>query len=61
MNAAHAVEREALTRGHAMLLLSAQKHAAEFYLRQGFIIVGDDYMEAGIAHVAMQKKLGSAD
>ena len=56
-----AAEREALTRGHGVMHLSAQKHAAGFYLRHGFVIVGDDYMEAGIAHVAMQKKLGSAD
>ena len=54
-------EREALTRGHGVMHLSAQKHAAGFYLRHGFEIVGDDYMEAGIAHVAMQKKLGSTD
>lgn len=56
-----AAEREALTRGHRVMRLSAQKHAAGFYLRHGYVIVGDDYMEAGIAHVAMQKKLGSAD
>ena len=56
-----AAEREALTRGHGLMNLSAQKHAAGFYLRHGFVSVGDDFMEAGIAHVAMQKKLGLAD
>lgn len=56
-----AAEREALARGHRVMRLSAQKQAAGFYLRHGYAIVGDDYMEAGIAHVAMQKKLGAAD
>ena len=50
---------EAQTRGHDVIRLSAQSHAAGFYLRHGFVIVGDDYMEAGIAHVAMQKKLAA--
>lgn len=52
-----AVEREARKRGASMLQISAQKQAAGFYLKHGFIIVGDDFMEAGIAHVAMQKHL----
>ena len=56
-----AAQSEALTRGHTLMHLSAQKHAAGFYLRHGFLAVGDEYMEAGIAHVAMQKKLGSTD
>jgi predicted GNAT family N-acyltransferase len=56
-----AAEREALTRGHRVMRLSAQKQAAGFYLRHGYAVVGDDYMEAGIAHVAMQKNLGAAD
>lgn len=52
-----AAEREARKRGASMLQISAQKQAAGFYLKHGFIIVGDDFMEAGIAHVAMQKHL----
>lgn len=44
-------------RGHAMLQLSAQTHAAGFYTRAGFITVGAEYEEAGIPHVAMQKDL----
>jgi len=56
-----AAEREALARGHHLMNLSAQKHAAGFYLRHGFVSMGDDFMEAGIAHVRMQKKLGLAN
>jgi len=52
-----AAQREARKLGFNTMHLSAQKQAAGFYLRHGFVIVGDDYMEAGIAHVAMQKNL----
>jgi predicted GNAT family N-acyltransferase len=48
----------AQARGHAMLRLSAQTHAAGFYARAGFVAVGEEYEEAGIPHVAMQKTLG---
>jgi predicted GNAT family N-acyltransferase len=47
----------ARARGHTMLRLSAQTHAVAFYARAGFVAVGDEYEEAGIAHVAMQKSL----
>ncbi|HET9463555.1 MAG TPA: GNAT family N-acetyltransferase, partial [Thiobacillus sp.] len=53
-----AAQNAAQARGHAVLRLSAQTHAAAFYARAGFVAVGDDYEEAGIAHVAMQKTLG---
>lgn len=53
-----AAQNAAQTRGHTILRLSAQTHAAAFYARAGFVAVGDDYEEAGIAHVAMQKNLG---
>ena len=46
--------RAAQTRGYTTLKLSAQIHAAEFYLAAGFVAVGDPYEEAGIPHVAMQ-------
>jgi predicted GNAT family N-acyltransferase len=49
--------RAAQARGHATLRLSAQTHAVAFYARAGFVAVGDEYEEAGIAHVAMQKSL----
>jgi predicted GNAT family N-acyltransferase len=47
----------AQARGHTTLRLSAQTHAAGFYVRAGFVAVGDEYEEAGIPHVAMQKSV----
>lgn len=44
-------------RGHTMLRLSAQTHAADFYARAGFVAIGAEYEEAGIPHIAMQKRL----
>ena len=52
-----AVLRTAQARGHRMLMLSAQTHAAGFYARAGFVATGAEYEEAGIPHVAMQKPL----
>lgn len=52
-----AVMGEAVARGYAMLKLSAQTHAADFYARCGFETVGEVYEEAGIPHVAMRKPL----
>lgn len=40
--------------GHTTLKLSAQIHAAGFYIAAGFVAVGEPYEEAGIPHVAMQ-------
>ena len=56
-----AVTSAAKLRGHATLRLSAQTHAAAFYARAGFVAVGDEYDEAGIPHVAMQKNLLDRD
>lgn len=53
-----AILKAAWARGHAELRLSAQVHAAGFYLRAGFITEGTEYEEAGIPHVAMKKRLG---
>jgi LPLT family lysophospholipid transporter-like MFS transporter len=53
-----AVLSEAHTRGHAIIRLSAQTHAAAFYARYGFESEGDEYSEAGIPHVAMTKTIG---
>lgn len=44
--------------GHRMLLLHAQTHARRFYEAHGFAAQGDEFLEAGIAHVAMSRKLG---
>jgi predicted GNAT family N-acyltransferase len=52
-----AVLNAARARGHAELRLSAQTHAADFYLRAGFVTQGAEYEEAGIPHIAMRKRL----
>ena len=45
---------QARTRGDRQVVLSAQSHAAPFYERHGFAIDGDEFFEAGIAHINMQ-------
>jgi predicted GNAT family N-acyltransferase len=37
--------------------LSAQIHAAAFYADAGFVAEGEQYLEAGIPHVAMRLDL----
>ena len=44
---------EARRQGHTRLVLHAQVTARAFYARHGFIAEGDDFMEAGMAHVRM--------
>jgi predicted GNAT family N-acyltransferase len=44
-------------RGLPVVKLSAQNRAVPFYARSGFRAVGPEYLEAGIVHVAMIKKL----
>jgi predicted GNAT family N-acyltransferase len=52
-----AAEDAARARGHAVVALSAQTHAAGFYARAGYVAEGEVYEEAGIPHIAMQKTL----
>ena len=52
-----AVIAAAKVRGLSSIELSAQRQAIGFYKRFGFQTIGDEYLEAGIVHVAMQKKL----
>jgi predicted GNAT family N-acyltransferase len=44
---------KARERGDDKVLLSAQTHAAEFYLAHGFAMAGDVFYEAGIPHIEM--------
>lgn len=44
-------------RGHDMVYLNAQTQAAGFYARYGFTVAGPEFVEAGIPHVAMERKL----
>lgn len=43
--------------GHRTVRLSAQTHAAAFYAGAGFVAEGEEYLEAGIPHVAMRLDL----
>lgn len=56
-----AVIAAAKARGLSRVKLSAQRQASGFYRRWGFETVGDEYMEAGICHIAMQKELGGKE
>ncbi|MFP6847158.1 MAG: GNAT family N-acetyltransferase [Pseudomonas sp.] len=48
-----AVIDEAENRGLTQQMLSAQVHATAFYEKLGFVIVSEEYLEAGIPHVDM--------
>jgi len=43
--------------GHRLLLLHAQTHARGFYEAHGFTAQGEEFVEAGIAHIAMTRAL----
>jgi predicted GNAT family N-acyltransferase len=45
---------EARRRGHTHAVLSAQTHAVDFYRRHGYSSYGDQYHDAGIAHIDMR-------
>ena len=53
---ARLIER-AKARGDREVVLSAQIHAAAFYAAHGFVAHGDEYMEAGIRHQEMRRRL----
>ena len=41
-------------RGFSSVVLNAQTQAIGFYVKQGFVAYGEEFMEAGIPHVAMR-------
>ncbi|MEJ2631286.1 MAG: GNAT family N-acetyltransferase [Acidihalobacter sp.] len=43
--------------GHEQAVLNAQVQALDFYLRAGFIVSSEPFMEAGIEHQEMRKPL----
>jgi predicted GNAT family N-acyltransferase len=47
----------AKARGDAEVALSAQVHAVPFYRAHGFVSQGAEYLEAGIRHQAMKRRL----
>jgi predicted GNAT family N-acyltransferase len=48
---------EARRRGFAETYLTAQTQAKVFYEKLGFIVAGDEYIEAGIPHITMKRRL----
>lgn len=52
-----ALLEEARRRGMAEVYLHAQRHARDFYARQGFEDEGEPFAEAGIAHIGMRCRL----
>lgn len=51
---------QARVRQHRRVCLNAQTSAAGFYRRYGFAVSGPEFMDAGIAHVPMQRELAAA-
>lgn len=49
---------EANKRGDRAVMLNAQTQAEAFYARFGFEREGQEFMEAGIPHIHMRRKLG---
>lgn len=45
--------------GATECILHAQKRVADFYRRQGYVVVGDPFEEAGIPHVKMRLELSN--
>lgn len=54
-----ALVEEARRRRMAEVYLHAQRHARDFYARQGFEDEGEPFDEAGIAHIGMRRRLAS--
>ena len=52
------LEERAAERGLPAVELHAQLHARRFYERAGYEAFGEPYLEAGIEHVSMRKRLG---
>jgi predicted GNAT family N-acyltransferase len=52
-----AAEREARARGARRIVLHAQTYARQLYERDGYEPRGRRFVEAGIEHVAMEKRL----
>ena len=54
VNNAHSFARE---RGYAEIVLHARETARGFYEKLGYEADGDSFVEVGLPHIAMQKKL----
>jgi predicted GNAT family N-acyltransferase len=52
-----ALMAEARRQGLREVYLHAQSRAKDFYLRHGYAIEGEEYLEAGIPHIGMRARL----
>ena len=52
-----AAENEAIKQGITAVFLHAQCYISHFYARHGYVAEGEEFMDAGIPHVAMSKSL----
>jgi predicted GNAT family N-acyltransferase len=52
-----ALMAEARRRGLREVYLHAQSGAKDFYLRHGYAVEGEEYLEAGIPHIGMRARL----
>ena len=52
-----ALMAEARRRGFREVYLHAQSGAKDFYLRHGYAVEGEEYLEAGIPHIGMRARL----
>lgn len=51
------METEVFKKGYKKAKLNAQTRAVEFYKRLGYIVVSEEFLDAGIPHVTMTKQL----
>ncbi len=49
--------KKAEEKGCSRVYLGSQTHAANFYLKLGFVPYGSEFMEAGIPHISMERLL----
>ncbi|MBM4764274.1 GNAT family N-acetyltransferase [Bacillus sp. B15-48] len=52
-----AIEKQAQTKGIPALKLNAQTHAIPFYSRLGYEVISEEFLDAGIPHKTMKKKI----
>lgn len=56
-----ALVAEAARLGYPRVYLGAQTHAVDFYAKLGFTPYGEEFMDAGIPHLAMEHIVKSED
>jgi len=54
-------EREGTRQGASEMVLNAQRQAEGFYAACGYVAEGETFLEEGIPHVQMRKRLQSGD